>query len=707
MARDRAKGAGRPGPAALLEAWEACLEHDPTCEEAAAALVRTYEAQGLRSLALRAYERCRHGLEELGLRPSPALEEVRVGAISTLPGAGARQLLAVPGDERRVVSILFAEVLAAPAALKEDPEDLRDVLGDSLASAITAVEGLGGTVTSVSGAGLQALFGAPEAHEDDPERAVRAAFRALSASPGPGAPVLRIGVETGPAIVGTAPVEAGTSSYHRVVGRVVGAAAALQSVAQAGSVLVGPATRAATEGVFDWGPTEQVLLAMDAKPLVGAYLERPRARAPARQLRLGGRGPLVGREPELSTLIMALHGTEEGKGSVVVVEGEPGLGKTRLVQECRKRFMAWVGARSGRLPLWAEGRCASYASTTPLSLYRHLVASWAGVAPDQPEAIVAPALERALVAVMGDRQLWPVLARTMDLAAGAELAPMGPADLQRATFGALRSIVGRLARAGPTVLVLEDLHWADATSLQLTVDLAPLALEGPLLMLLTRRPHPDPGVSATEAAIAKALGAHLSKVTLAPLAPKAEQELATILVGENAGPGVVDAVRAGTEGNPLYVEERLFSMVELGALVGGPGAWRLADGAILEVPQVLERMVRSRVDHLAPAPRPWSAPPRSSVPSPASPCSRPAADTMRSRPSWPSWPRPASWASYRAPLSPPTASATPSSRRLYTEGCCAPNAGACTAGSPGPRNAVRGPAPRSRRYPRSPLRRRR
>jgi DNA-binding SARP family transcriptional activator/class 3 adenylate cyclase len=442
LARDRAKGSGRPGPEAVIEAWEDCLEYDRTCEEAAAALVRAYGAQGLRPLALRAYERCRKGLEELGLRPSPALEEVGAGTVSIPYPTGPRRSLATVNDERRVVSVLFAEVMAVPGALKEDPEELRDVVGDALTSAITAIEGLGGTVTSVSGAGLQALFGAPEAHEDDPERAVRAAFHALSESVGPAAPVLRVGVETGPAIVGLAPIEAGAGSYYRIVGAVVSAAAALQSVANAGSVLVGPTTRAATEGLFEWGPTEEVLLAKEAKPLVGAYLQRPRATAPARQLRLGGRGPLVGREAELSALVTVLRNTQEGHGSVVVIEGEPGLGKTRLIQECRKRFMAWVGARSGRLPLWAEGRCASYASTSPYNLYRQLVASWAGVAPDQPEAIVGPALERALVAVMGDRELWPVLARMMDLAAGAQLAPMRPADRQRATFAALRGLLG-------------------------------------------------------------------------------------------------------------------------------------------------------------------------------------------------------------------------------------------------------------------------
>ena len=274
---------------------------------------------------------------------------------------------------------------------------------------------------------------------------------------------------------------------------------------------------------------------------------------------------------------MALHGTEEGKGSVVVVEGEPGLGKTRLVQECRKRFMAWVGARSGRLPLWAEGRCASYASTTPLSLYRHLVASWAGVAPDQPEAIVAPALERALVAVMGDRQLWPVLARTMDLAAGAELAPMGPADLQRATFGALRSIVGRLAGPAPRCWSWRTCTGPTPTSLQLTVDLARLALGGPLLMLLTRRPHPDPGVSATEAGQSPRPSAPLVQGHARPAAARGRAGARHDLGGRGRRPGGSDAVLRRDRGQPVVRRGAAVLAAGTGALVGGTGAWRLAD----------------------------------------------------------------------------------------------------------------------------------
>jgi class 3 adenylate cyclase/tetratricopeptide (TPR) repeat protein len=609
LARDRAKGAGRSRPAEVVAAWESCLGHDPACEEAAEALIRAYSAEGLRHLVVSTYERCRAALDELGLRTSPALEEVHAAAV--FEPAQARALGSPlsehstglspprPREERKTVSVLFAEVATSSEALRADPEDLRQVVGEALTRVINEVEGLGGTVTSVSGGGLQALFGAPEAHEDDPERALRAAFRALSAQAPLGderPSVLRIGVETGAAVVGQ--IGAGARFEYGAVGAVVGTAAALQSVAKPGSALVGPVTRAAVEGLFEWGATEVVTQLAGAKPFVGSYLEQPKARAPSRQMRLGGRGPLVGRQAELSVLDAALRDAEGGMGSVVVLVGEPGLGKTRLVQECRKRFIAWVGARSGRLPLWLEGRCASYASTTPYGLYQHLLASWMGVAPDQAEAVVGPALDRALTALMGNKDLWPVLARMMGLPGGASLVRMSPLELQKATFGALRAVISRLAGIGPTVLALEDLHWADPTSLLLTEELSSMTANGPLLLVLTRRPDPDPGVSALEAARSSALSAKLRKVELGRLAQDAERELVKRLAGEVASDKVMDAVLWGVEGNPLFLEERLFSMMETGALVREQGAWQLG-GADREVPQVLERLVRSRVDHLS------------------------------------------------------------------------------------------------------------
>jgi class 3 adenylate cyclase len=498
LARDRAKGAAGSRPDDVVEAWELCLRHDPACEEAAAALIRAYSARGLRHLVLRTYERCRSALEDLGLRPSAALEEVHAGATfepaqaravstpSPAPVSGSSHRRA--REERRTVSVLFAEVVTPSEGARADPEDLREVVGETLAGVITEVEGLGGTVTSVSGAGLQALFGAPETHEDDPERALRAAFRALSARAamaGVGPPAVRIGVETGPAVLGS--IVAGTRFEYGAVGAVVGTAAALQSQAKPGSALVGPVTRAAVEGLFQWGTTQEVAASPGAKPVVASYLERPKAR-PAGQAgrrRLADTAPLVGRDLELSVLRQALREAAAGQGGVVVIAGEPGLGKTRLVHECRKLFMAWAGAASGRLPLWLEARGASYASSTPYGLYQQLLCAWVGVAPEEPENVVSPALERAMKAVFAgkvDDEQVGLLAQVMGLGpgrAGRGLSRLGPDQLQRATFAAMKALVSRLIAHGPTLVVLEDLHWADPTSLGLTQELASLCQPGP------------------------------------------------------------------------------------------------------------------------------------------------------------------------------------------------------------------------------------
>jgi hypothetical protein len=263
--------------------------------------------------------------------------------------------------------------------------------------------------------------------------------------------------------------------------------------------------------------------------------------------------PVVGRQGELAVLDEVVRETTSGTGSVLFVVGEPGLGKTRLVQERRKRFMAWVGTGSGRLPLWLEGRAASYASSTPYGLYQQLVPSWVGVAPDEGKEVALPALERAMKAVFGGPfDGVALLANMMGLGAGLEVARIGrlsPEGLQRATFAAVRSVVARLLEKGPTVLALEDLHWADPTSLRLTEELVALAADGPLLVLATRRPEPDPGVPNLESSLTADARCPFRTLALSPLSEQAEGALARALIGPGASQGVIEAMCTGVEGN--------------------------------------------------------------------------------------------------------------------------------------------------------------
>ncbi len=608
LARARARGLGRSGQQAVVQAWEACFSHDPTCEEAACALMRLYAAQARPTLVEAIYSQCRAALEGLGLRVSPAVEDVHGASTypvtfqsgsESVPGRAPQP----PGEEQRIVTVVFVELSGPPGIGRRlGPEGLRELFGGALAEVVGDVESLGGSVTSVSGAGVVALFGAPVAHEDDPERAVRAAYRSVGAVKLRSADLsMRAGVETGPAIVG--PLLGG--GHYGAFGEVVTTAAALASVAKPASVLVGPDTRGITEGLFEWGPTEEVAPSSGSKPIRAAYVERPRGRpsSPTGR-RLAGRVPLVGREAQLSVLRDALKDGTAGNGGVVLIVGEPGLGKTRLVQECRKLFVAWVGAASGRLPLWLEGRAASYAASNPYGLYQQLLSAWVGVAPGESEDVVRAGLESGLKAVFGTDagdERAGLVSMVMGIGPGKSATSLGklsPEQLQRAIFSAMRAVFARLVAHGPTVLVLEDLHWADPTSLRLTEEVSSVTKQGPLLLVLTRRPEPDPGVSALEAALGAEPGLRLRRLELTPLTAEAEREFAVALLGEETGDEVLNAVCHGTEGNPLFLEERFSSLVETRALARYGAAWHLDRALSGEVPEALERLFRSRVDRL-------------------------------------------------------------------------------------------------------------
>jgi class 3 adenylate cyclase/tetratricopeptide (TPR) repeat protein len=614
LARDRARGFGRSRPADVVSAWDACLTHDPTCEEATCALMRLHSAQKRPALVEVAYERCRSAVEELGLKVSPALQEVHgvTTSASNFPDRPSTKAQPRFTEERRLVSVVFVE-LTSPLSGGRGlaPEDAREVIGGALAQVFAQVEALGGTVTSVSGAGLVALFGAPESHEDDPERALRAAFRAVAGAGLTSRGLsLRAGVETGAAVVG--PIESHAFTHYGAVGEVVVAAAALQSVAAPASVLVGPATRAATEGLFEWGPSEEVVVQTGGKPLEACYLGHPKARPTGQssRRRLAGSVPLVGRDREMSVVRNALREVTSGTGSVLLMAGEPGLGKTRLVHECRKLFLAWAGATSGRLPLWLEGRAGSYTSSQPFGLFQQLLSAWVGAAPEADEGRALAALDRAMKAAFGpktdDAQVG-LLAQVMGLRSSAVRAPasrLSPEQLQRARFKAFVSLLSRLVAHGPTLVVLEDLHWADPTSLRLSEEIASLTVGNPLLLVLTRRPEPDPGVSALEAALSSAPNLSLRKIELTPLGDEAERDLVNTLLGGVAGEDVSGLVRQGAEGNPLFLEERFASLMEAGALVNtGDEHWRLERDGGVELPEAIERLVRARVDRLAPGPR--------------------------------------------------------------------------------------------------------
>ncbi|HEY8630876.1 MAG TPA: AAA family ATPase, partial [Gaiellaceae bacterium] len=395
-------------------------------------------------------------------------------------------------EERRVVTALAADLVGSTAiAERLDPEETRLVVGEAVARMVHAVEEFGGTVKDLAGDGILALFGAPKAHEDDAERALRAALRIVEdvrefsrdveRSFGVDSLAVRVGVNTGTVVVG--PVGAGSRVEYGAMGDAVNVAARLQAAAPADGVLAGSETRRVAERHFAWGDRQALKLKGKADE-VPAYQVNG-ALAPARR---DADTPLVGREQELATAAQAIAEVAEGTGSILFVSGEPGIGKSRFLAELR---------RTVAQPLWLEGRCVSYGESMQYWPFRDLLREWLGVALDDPELRTRLALRRSVERVAGDGagDLFPYLALLLGLTPDPEsrerLSELSPEALQYRTFEVVNDLFERLAATGPAIVVLEDVHWADPTSLQLTEQLLRVTEDAAVLLVITQRPDPD------------------------------------------------------------------------------------------------------------------------------------------------------------------------------------------------------------------------
>ena len=508
-------------------------------------------------------------------------------------------------EERRVVTALAADLVGSTSiAERLDPEETRMVVGEAVARMVHAVEEFGGTVKDLAGDGVLALFGAPTAHEDDAERALRAALRIVDdvkefsreveRSFGVGSLTVRVGINTGTVVVG--PIGAGSRVEYGATGDAVNVAARLQAAAPAGGVLAGAETRRVVERQFDWGDRESLRLKGKAAEVpvyeVKGVLAQPRPDADT---------PLVGRQRELDTAEQAVAELEAGSGSILFVTGEPGIGKSRFLAELR---------RSAEQPLWLEGRCVSYGEAMPYWPFRDLVREWLGLALDDPELRTRLALRRAVERVAGDAAgnllpyLGVLLGLTPDPESSERLAELSPEALQYRTFEVVRHLIEWLAASRPVVVVLEDVHWADPTSLQLAEQLLPVTEDAAVLLVITQRPDPDHPSWALRELASRSLPHRRRELELEALSGDAERELLHVLVGEGTLPPELEQrLLDQAEGNPFFLEELVRSLADAGALRREDGEWRFDHDTAIDVPPTVEQVIVARIDRLEPGQR--------------------------------------------------------------------------------------------------------
>jgi class 3 adenylate cyclase/predicted ATPase len=475
--------------------------------------------------------------------------------------------------ERRPITIMFCDLVGSTAlASRLDAEDWRSLVNAYLDEASTAVTGLGGHVLQRLGDGLMALFGYPQAQENDAERAVRAALaiqRALgemnARNAAKGAPELsaRIGLESGPVVV---------EATGQVFGEAPNIAARVQSAAEPGTVLVTANVQRQTAGLFvaeDRGAHE-----LKGVPAVVTLYRIVRASGGRR---FGARAltPLVGREEELGLLRRRWERIVRGEGQLALVIGEPGIGKSRLVEE----FRLGLGETPHTYVEWSSSQLLQ---NTPL----HPIAEWGRqrFGADEPADRRLADLENTLRLIgLDSNEYAPLLAPLVDIPFPEErAAKLAPEELRRRQLAAMTAWVLAGARSQPVALAFEDLHWADPTSLDLMQALAERGAQAPMLILATARPEFRPPWS---------LRTHHSIIALGPL----DRTDVAQMVGELAArhllsAEVVAGVSERTGGVPLFVEEVTRLLLERGEA-----------GGLQAIPPTLQQSLAARLDRLGPA----------------------------------------------------------------------------------------------------------
>ena len=496
---------------------------------------------------------------------------------AALSPAAAPVASAAAQDERRWVTVLFADISGFTAlSEKMDHEDVKNFADRCSQRVSQVVQRYGGTVVQVVGDETYAVFGAPVAHEDDAERAVRAglAIAGLNLADDPAKPVrLHVGINTGEAMTGLIG-PAGQRDYT-VMGDTVNTGARLLAAAQAGTVLVGQQTYRATQQVVRYAELAPIVAKGKDQPVAAWAAQELLAAPRARPL---GMTPMIGREAELARLEQMWRRVEQRtQPHLVTLVGEPGIGKSRLVAEFERLLPATV-------TIW-HGRCLPYGEALGYwALATVLKEAASIVAEDEPEAARGK-LGVAVAAVMGPEGGAPEVARHLALLSGLDVDAdrRGVSADQRVLHASARYFLEAAARQRPLCLVFDDIQWADDSMLDLIEAVVGRAHAVRLMVVTLARPELVDKRAAWGTGVRS-----FTSLPLDALGEEAERTLMLALIGERGLAGsLVDQFSHQADGNPLYVEELVAMMAE-----------STASGTAAEVPSLIRMLIAARLDSL-------------------------------------------------------------------------------------------------------------
>jgi class 3 adenylate cyclase len=493
-------------------------------------------------------------------------------------------------DERKIVTVMFADISGfTQLSERLDPEEARGLVNACFERFVPLIQRYDGTIDKFLGDAIMALFGAPIAHENDPERALRAALELMTALKAFNAErnlalELHIGINTGPVIAGT--VGAHDRQDYSVMGDTVNTAARLEDVCGDGEILVGPETFHQTAPLFEFVALPPLQLKGKSEPLSLHRLVGLKERRHAEVERRSSRTPLVGRDAEVAQIKTAIGKLQQGEGGLICIVGEAGLGKTRLVSEARA-----LNATA----IWVETRALSYAEMTSYRMARDLVHSLLGTSADENPATIDKLLRESISELAAEDfpQLYPYLAKVLEIPLekqwSEELEFLSGEILQRRILEAFQIYVERHAARERIILVWEDVHWSDPSSLQVLEQLTSVVSTVSLLVIVVYRRESGVGERMDE--LARRLPPGRARVI--ELAPLARQESAQLIASQvkidDLQPETRQALLDRAEGNPFFLEELLRAVTDRKAKT-------IQD--ISDVPQTLQAVLAARIDSL-------------------------------------------------------------------------------------------------------------
>ncbi len=528
------------------------------------------------------------------------------------PSADAPSL----AGERKQVTVMFADISGfTPLSETLDPETVRDLVNGCFERLVPIIEHYDGTVDKFMGDSVMVLFGAPIAHENDPERALRTAVDMMAAlaefNAQHGVDLgLHFGINTGLAIAGGLGTQ--EQQTYSVMGDAVNLAARLEDLSQRGEILVGSDTYRLAAPLFEFAALEPVRVKGKAEPVPVYRLLGPRSRPePVRGLAHRGiSSPLVGRDAELEAIHDCLERLRQGQGGILFITGEAGVGKSRLMAEIREQTLAKVGIPSQGCSSqqWLEGRTLSFGQSISYWPFQEILWRYAAISEDDSEATAWTKLERKIHTLFGDEtpEILPYLASLLALEVREEYAGrvkyLDSEAMGRQLYLASRRFFERLAQTQPLVLVFEDLHWADESSALLLEHLMPLAESAPLLICAVSRSYRQtPSTRLQEAARRDHPDCYI-ELHLEPLSlTDSAQLLHNLLEIEGLPDHVRAQIVAKAGGNPFFLEEIIRTLIDSGAIRHGPttGRWQATEQLeTITIPDTIQGVIMARVDRL-------------------------------------------------------------------------------------------------------------